>query len=276
MSIRDEFRLAGVAAEHVDGSTETSERRRILKGLKDGRVQVVCNVNVLTEGWDLPECACAVIARPTKSVSMYLQMAGRILRTAPGKTEAIILDHAGCTRLHNLVTAPREWTLTSTRPKGEAPIKTCPNCYAVVSAAATICRECNYVWEELKDAGEREGIEKDEATALVEVDDRYPVLEPKDAWLENFRVPGNPTRDDKLAAYDEIARRWMNFQKGPYPKKTGWIAVNFKKIWGMWPHHTIVGACGFDEVRDAVEAARVEKRDERANVDERDCHGHFV
>ena len=66
---------------------------------------------VLTEGWDQPEVACCVLARPTKSMGLYRQMAGRVIRPADGKSNALILDHAGATYAHGFVEDPVEWTL---------------------------------------------------------------------------------------------------------------------------------------------------------------------
>lgn len=89
------FREAGVAAEHVDGETPKEIRAAILARLRGGETHVVCNCNVLTEGFDLPELEVCILMRPTLSPGLYLQMVGRILRPAPGKDVARIHDHAG-------------------------------------------------------------------------------------------------------------------------------------------------------------------------------------
>ncbi len=105
--LRDEFLQARIAAEHLDGETPERERDAILERLSSGRTQVLCNVGVLTEGWDCPATSCAILARPTQSVGLYLQMAGRILRPHPGKLDALILDHAGCTLQHGFIDEER-------------------------------------------------------------------------------------------------------------------------------------------------------------------------
>src|SRR5215208_6286163 len=74
--IRDEFRRAGVMAEHLDGKTPLDERETILKGLADGRVELVANCAVLCEGWDQPHASCLILARPTKSLGLFRQMVG--------------------------------------------------------------------------------------------------------------------------------------------------------------------------------------------------------
>jgi superfamily II DNA or RNA helicase len=95
-TICETLQRAGINAEHVDGSMDTSERDWLIGKFKRGEIQVMCNCMVLTEGFDYPECSCAVLACPTRSIVKYRQMAGRIQRPADGKEDAIIIDHAGC------------------------------------------------------------------------------------------------------------------------------------------------------------------------------------
>ena len=70
---------------------------------------------VLTEGWDMPEVACCILARPTRKMGLFRQMIGRILRPAPGKSDAIVLDHSGAVFRHGFVEDPVEWTLDPDR-----------------------------------------------------------------------------------------------------------------------------------------------------------------
>jgi len=139
---RDEFRRAAVLAEHIDGSTPLEERDAILTALGRGEVEVVCNAMVLTEGWDCPEVGCLVLARPTKSLGLYRQMVGRVLRPAPGKADALVLDHAGAVFQHGFPDDPIAWTLSednraenkahAARGKYRMPaLTTCPECAAV-------------------------------------------------------------------------------------------------------------------------------------------------
>ena len=104
--IRDEFRRSGVWCEHIDGTTPKEERREILERLSEGKVQIVANCMVLTEGWDQPDVACVILARPTKHMGLYRQMVGRVLRPAEGKTDALVLDHAGATLEHGFCRRP--------------------------------------------------------------------------------------------------------------------------------------------------------------------------
>jgi superfamily II DNA or RNA helicase len=140
--IRDEFRRSGILAEHIDGTTPAEERKEILARLEAGKVEVVSNCAVLTEGFDCPVVSCIVLARPTKSIGLFHQMAGRGLRPAPGKADCIILDHAGAVFQHGLINEAMNWTLRedkraenpaqSNRSRGHKPgLTNCPECSAV-------------------------------------------------------------------------------------------------------------------------------------------------
>lgn len=106
----------GVAAEWVAGILSTEERRAILQRLKTGETQVVVNCMVLTEGFDEPTVECVIVARPTKSRPLYIQMIGRGTRKAPGKRDCLVLDVTGVSRRHDLMTAPTLFGLKETEP----------------------------------------------------------------------------------------------------------------------------------------------------------------
>jgi DNA repair protein RadD len=113
--IRDEFRKSGVSCEHIDGGTPKPERDDILRRLGAGAVDVVSNCMVLTEGWDMPEVGCCILARPTRRMGLYRQMVGRVLRPAPGKPDAIVIDHSGAVHRHGFAEDPVQWTLDPDR-----------------------------------------------------------------------------------------------------------------------------------------------------------------
>lgn len=145
-SIVAQFAEAGVTAEHLDGTTPERDRRAILRRLAEGHTRVVSNCGVLCEGWDLPACKGMLLARPTKSLGLYMQMAGRILRPFEG-VQPIILDHGGNVDRHGLPHEDREWSLDD-KPKrtGALPTKACPHCFSYVPAAAGICPHCGHVF----------------------------------------------------------------------------------------------------------------------------------
>jgi superfamily II DNA or RNA helicase len=88
------FRDAGVPAASVHGGTDKGERKRIIEDYAAGKIQVVTNCQVFTEGFDAPNTSCILMARPTRSDSLYLQIVGRGLRTSLSKTDCIIVDFA--------------------------------------------------------------------------------------------------------------------------------------------------------------------------------------
>jgi superfamily II DNA or RNA helicase len=115
MHVKDEFLKSGVRAEHVDGATPKTERDAVLVRLASGETELVANCMVLTEGFDSPAISCIVLARPTKQIGLFRQMAGRGLRPAPGKTNLILIDHSGAVYRHGLLEDPIEWTLDITK-----------------------------------------------------------------------------------------------------------------------------------------------------------------
>jgi ATP-dependent helicase IRC3 len=98
------FTDAGIAAAALCGETPLEERRRILERFHRGELRVVTNCAVLTEGFDEPSIGCIVIARPTRSKTLYVQCIGRGTRPHPAKVDCLILDVVGATRRHDLVT----------------------------------------------------------------------------------------------------------------------------------------------------------------------------
>lgn len=146
--VADEFKYANIKCVIVTGDTPAAARKEILEpgGLLDrGTVKVVITCNVLTEGWDMPSLECIVMARPTRSLVMYLQQAGRVCR-ALGDKQAKILDHAGNVRRHGRPYQARVWDLHGTMRagKGVVPVKDCPQCEAIILAGSAECPECGY------------------------------------------------------------------------------------------------------------------------------------
>ena len=109
--LTDEFLKSDVRAEHLDGTTVQAEREAILGRLASGETEVICNVGVLTEGFDCCDIGCIDLARPTRSLGLFRQMIGRGLRASLGKTDVIILDHSGGVRRHGRPDDHIEWSL---------------------------------------------------------------------------------------------------------------------------------------------------------------------
>ena len=110
-AIAARYNQAGITAAHLDGTTPSEERRETLEQFRQGRLKIISNCQLFDEGLDIPALEAIQIAKPTKSLSRWLQMVGRALRPAPGKDYAVLIDHTKNWAIHGLPTRPRFWTL---------------------------------------------------------------------------------------------------------------------------------------------------------------------
>lgn len=143
LKITSQFNSVGISACEVDGTTPQDKRDVIVKRFRNQDLKILVNVNLFTEGVDLPNVDCVIMARPTASLSLYLQFSMRCLNPRPGKT-AIIIDHANNFKKFGYPDDDRDWkkaiktgskskSLKNTTP-GMA-IATCDYCFAVVKAS---------------------------------------------------------------------------------------------------------------------------------------------
>jgi superfamily II DNA or RNA helicase len=218
--LRDRFIESGVRAEHIDGSTPKDEREATLARLASGEIELVTNCMVLTEGWDMPEVGCAILARPTRKMGLFRQMIGRVLRPAPGKVDAIVLDHSGAVFRHGLPEDHVHWTLDPERSArnpdhegrkpeafGSQTLLDCSQC-GVLRQAGRPCPNCGFLPA------------------------RKPqIIIPRegDLALVKNRKPGTaeidpPTWHAMFAAIG-IERNY----------KPGWASNSFKEKFGYWP-----------------------------------------
>ena len=144
LSVATEFNAAGVVAIHLDGDTPREVRREMVAEFRDGNIDVLTNVDLFGEGFDLPEIEVGIFGRPTKSLPLFMQQCGRTFRTAAGKTHATLFDHAGNLERLGLPDDERNWSLAG-RAKGGATVKTkrCPICFAVHRPAPK-CPACGF------------------------------------------------------------------------------------------------------------------------------------
>lgn len=142
-----QFNSVGIVTEHVDGETPKNKRDAAVERFRNGETKVLTNVDLFGEGFDLPAMQAVFLLRPTKSLVLHRQQLGRVLRPYPGKTNAIILDHAGNIQRLGLPDEEIEWTLlgrVKRDTKREKPIRMCPECFAANSINALQCSECGY------------------------------------------------------------------------------------------------------------------------------------
>ncbi len=139
--IRDILQERGITAECVTGATPKGERDRIISDYKAGKIRALTNANVLTTGFDYPGIDLIAMLRPTLSPGLYVQMAGRGLRIAPGKEDCLVLDFAGVVAKHGPITAV-EPPKKGGSGDGEAPIKVCESCGEIAHISAQFCPAC--------------------------------------------------------------------------------------------------------------------------------------
>lgn len=130
------FRDAGIVARHIDGDTPKAERDRLIAAFRGGEIRILCNVDLISEGFDVPDCDCAILLRPTHSLTLYIQQSMRCMRYREGK-RAVIIDHVGNYARHGMPDDDREWSLAKKEKrnfkKEEAEqsekVIQCPECF---------------------------------------------------------------------------------------------------------------------------------------------------
>ncbi|MBF9140823.1 DEAD/DEAH box helicase [Hymenobacter properus] len=164
----------GIACAHLDGSTPAAQRAKVLAEFAAGRWQVLCNVALFTEGFDLPDLGCVILNRATQSKSLYLQMVGRGLRPAAGKQHCVVIDHGGNVKAHGFFDDEVEHSLDAPEKKRKnaaldvAPIKFCPGCQLINKVQARVCEECGHEFPAaVKEAKEAEFVEIQRKTTVI-------------------------------------------------------------------------------------------------------------
>jgi DNA repair protein RadD len=213
--LQQKFIDSGISTEYIDCYTSLQDRKIIANRFHSGEVRVVCNVGCLTTGvdWDV---RCIILARPTKSEMLFVQMVGRGLRTAPGKNDCLILDHSDNHQRLGFVTDLHHEQLDDGRlrqkaePKKAAALpKTCPKCMFLRPPKLATCPACGFKPEPKCDVVNNDG-------ELVEFVSR--------------RVAKEPTEEDRSLFYAEL--RWMGRERGYKP---GWAAQQFRNRYGHYP-----------------------------------------
>ena len=151
--IRLALESLGVDCDVIHGGMPRSERADLIERFKAGRLRCLINVDILTIGFNAPICDMGVLLRMTASTALYVQIVGRLMRTYPGKRDALLLDYGGNVERHG--------PIDRVRPKppgkgdGDAPAKACPNCYSIVPAGALECTDCGHQFPERTPKHER-------------------------------------------------------------------------------------------------------------------------
>jgi superfamily II DNA or RNA helicase len=217
--LQQKFIHAGVASGYIDAYTDADERKEIARQFHAGEIELVCNVGCLTTGidWDV---RCIVLARPTKSEILFVQMVGRGLRTADGKDDCLILDHSDNTLRLGFVTDIHHDALDDGKPRQKAEAKStealpkkCPACSFLKPPKLLICPAC--------------GFKPQPKCQVVH----------KDGELVEFisRSARKPIGDiDRIEFY-----RQLKHFAAARNYKSGWVAHKYKEKFGDWPGRSL-------------------------------------
>jgi superfamily II DNA or RNA helicase len=151
--IKNEFLNWGLNAKHLDSEMSSTERENILNWYHNTKNAILCNVGILTTGFDAPSTEVVILYRATKSLPLYLQMVGRGARIAEGKKEFYILDFGNNVERFKYWHIDRPWELKKKEKRkgdGLAALKNCPKCKAFIYASARLCAECGHEFKKSK------------------------------------------------------------------------------------------------------------------------------
>lgn len=251
--IVERFQAAGIPAEHIDCYTPEEERQAILRRIESGETLVISNVGILAEGWDFPACRTLILARPTRSLIRYIQMAGRVLRPHASKVKALILDHSGTVTRLGFPTdefplelddgKPRQQQSGQQKERQEQLPKACPSCAYMKPAGVHQCPVCGFAPERRSD---------------VEVADGELVLVQKKA-----------DKLSKQAFYSQLLG--VAESKG---YRAGWVSHKYRERFGVWPRgmeetvlaptKEVIDFLKHLQIRDAKRAAKAKEVDHAA------------
>lgn len=203
------FCAADIPAAHIDGSTPKPERERIINDFRAGKIRILCNVDLISEGFDVPDCGCSILLRPTHSLTLFIQQSMRCMRYVEGK-RAVIIDHVGNYARHGMPDDDHTWSLEK-KPKRTfkqeeneqaEKMRQCPACYFTFTfePGKNTCPHCGYVFPKR----ERTLDEKSEAK-LIKVE----------GFKLDLSTPESCSSYEELlvyAAHHGYKRGWAYFQ----------------------------------------------------------------
>jgi DNA repair protein RadD len=225
-AVCDAFNGAGVQAEFIVDETPQAERREIFEATEVGFNKVICNCATLTRGFDLPMLSCCILARPTKSLRLILQMIGRVLRSSPGKVDAMVFDHSGAVlEVLGWPTEDRVWSIDpdadleelqdEERKKNgtEELARLCSACKCLMPRSSQVCPnpDCGYV--------------KTQSAHMAETEDGRLVRVTK-----KRKTKGPPTEADQLKKqwagilipFGKLGYKWINAAKVFHDRTGQW------------------------------------------------------
>jgi superfamily II DNA or RNA helicase len=211
--LADEFMAQGVMADHVSGHDSDERRKDVLNRYRKGDIQVVTNCEVLTKGFDMPDIEVGGLCRPTRSLSLHIQMLGRFLRRH-GDTVKLILDHSGNIERLGFPDDPlpqrldmgEEGTNSDTRQPDEPQPWNCPKCHSLVPPRTPQCTVCGHMARRRHEVEVQNGV------------------------LQRLSNPNVSEQQQKQEIYSQLI--WYAHEHG---YSEGWAAHKYKKLHGVFP-----------------------------------------
>lgn len=214
--VQERFLSAGVPAEYIDMNVDGEERTRIQGRLERGETKVVCNIATLTKGIDW-KIGCIIIARPTKSKMLHVQIAGRVIRANSGFDDGLVLDHSDNMLRLGLppdISDTPLCTLKKGEKKKERPDplpKECGACGFLKPPKVRICPVCQHEPVVTSDLEEDDG-------ELVQIagEKKKDSVETKVRWLKGLL--------------------WLEKDRG---YKDGWARNQYRSRFDVWPDNRL-------------------------------------
>ena len=244
--LQRQFEESGVPCGYIDAHTELPEREAIRAKLALGELQVVCNVGTLTTGidWDI---RCIILARPTKSEMLFVQIIGRGARTADGKADFIVLDHSDTHARLGFVTDIHHDTLDDGKPKVAAKIekkerlpKECPKCHYLRPVSVRSCPACGHIAELPPPPETARG-------ELAELRAKRKAGIGKAGYFQLGLI---------AIAYDDFHDQLAGYA-ATRGYADGWVAHKYKEALGVWPRRTAFPADPCAEVRSWIKSRQI-------------------
>lgn len=194
------------SAHIVTSESPPFDRAAIIENFRQGKFKILVNVNILTEGFDVPDVECVILARGISHASTYLQIVGRALRAAPNKEKSILIDLRGVTNIHGDPYEERIYSLDGKgiRRKTDQSDRYCPVCTAIINDLP--CDSCGYDTEEAR---------------------QIRIL---NSPLVRFAKKREEQEKERRKTLDRW--KWIARSKG---YKKGWITYKYKATYGDWP-----------------------------------------
>lgn len=201
------FNDAGINAAHCDGDTKPLVRDKLVNDFRNGKIQILCNAELFGEGFDVPHCQAVILARPTQSLTLFIQQAMRPLRPDPDDPNkvAVIIDHVQNYLRHGMPNEDRDWSLIPSLKRKwkcqQCGKKVVPVVKIIIDkngkkAKRKFCPECGYEFEQgiAPVTGERAALNKDGNLVNLKVNyestisSETPVIKKRPTTIEDLLV----------------------------------------------------------------------------------------